>query len=395
MAQHLPVVRIGLLWHSMNSDNLGVGALTLAHIAILEEAAAQAQVEPHFIIIGWEDKRAAYVKRENVEVATLRMKDFIKPSGGLFSLLRGCDAILDIGAGDSFTDIYGTKRFATMLASKALAIAARRPLVLSPQTIGPFNRPWVRRAAVMVMKRARIVATRDDLSTRFLKDLGYDGKLIEATDVALRLPYTPADLPKSDKIRVGINVSGLLFNGGYTQNNMFGLRASYADVIRSILTLLSKRDDVEVHLVPHVISDAFEVEDDHRVGQKLAEEFPGFIVAPKFHDPVEAKSYISGMDFFAGARMHACIAAFSSGVPVLPMAYSRKFKGLFGTLGYDLVADCQSDDAATIIAKFENALNDHEALATKTQESLATGLERLKVYYSAVSDILRAAAERK
>ena len=67
----------------------------------------------------------------------------------------------------------------------------------------------------------------------------------------------------------------------------------------------------------------------------LRARYPRAIVAPAFRTPVEAKSYIAGMDFFAGARMHACIAAVSSGVPVYPLAYSRKFNGLFvETLGY-------------------------------------------------------------
>lgn len=37
--------------------------------------------------------------------------------------------------------------------------------------------------------------------------------------------------------------------------------------------------------------------------------------------------------------MHACIAAFSTGVPVVPLAYSRKFNGLFTSLGYHWLAD--------------------------------------------------------
>ncbi len=394
MSQTFPTLRIGLLWHSMNSDNLGVGALTLAHIAILEQAAARAEVKPQFVVIGWDDRRAAYLQRDDVEVVSLRMKDFVKPSGGLYGVLRGCALVLDIGAGDSFTDIYGIKRFTTLLASKALTLAARRPLILSPQTIGPFQRPWVRRAALAVMRRTSFVASRDNLSTDFLQSMGYDGRLLEATDVALRLPYTPAERPRTDKLRVGINVSGLLFNGGYTKSNMFGLRDSYAEVMRKLLSMLSGRDDVEVHIVPHVISDDFEIEDDHRVGEKLAEEYPAFISAPRFSDPMAAKSYISGMDFFAGARMHACIAALSSGVPVLPMAYSRKFKGLFGTLGYDVLADFQTDDAASILEKFESALNDRAALAEKVQVALANGLGRLDVYDQAVSDVLRAAVGR-
>ena len=57
-----------------------------------------------------------------------------------------------------------------------------------------------------------------------------------------------------------------------------------------------------------------------------------------------------------GARMHACIAAFSSGVPVVPMAYSRKFEGLFGSLGYDRTVDCTADSAERswrILAAYE------------------------------------------
>ena len=49
----------------------------------------------------------------------------------------------------------------------------------------------------------------------------------------------------------------------------------------------------------------FETEDDYRVALRLADEFPGTTVAPRFADPSAAKSYISGLDFFCGSRMHA------------------------------------------------------------------------------------------
>ena len=85
-----------------------------------------------------------------------------------------------------------------------------------------------------------------------------------------------------------------------------------------------KWDGCEVHLVSHVQSEIQEVEDDRRVASRLANDFPGVIASPLFNSPSEAKSYIAGMDYFVGARMHACMAAFSSGVPVTPMAYSRQ-----------------------------------------------------------------------
>lgn len=395
MTDSLTKLRIGLTWHSTNSDNLGVGALTLGNIAIIEEAARKANVSPHFVVIGWNDAKPSYVQGRNVETIGLRLKDFVKPAGGLYSHLRGCDLILDIGAGDSFTDIYGMKRFGTVLGSKLLTIAARRPLILSPQTIGPFNRSWVRRLALAAMNRSVCVASRDDLSTGFLRDIGYRNTIIEASDVALRMPYEPADRSKDGKVRIGLNVSGLLFNGGYTRGNMFGLKSSYADLIRTLLRKLGSHDAYEVLLVAHVISDGFEVEDDYRVSQKLAQEFPGVIVAPKFSSPVEAKSYISGLDFFAGARMHACIAAFSTGVPVLPMAYSRKFAGLFGSLGYHYLADCQNEDDMTIAAKFEDGIARRDVLRKNIETSLPRGLARLHEYENLVTDTLTTVRQQR
>ncbi len=395
MAQSGGQLRVGLQWHSMTSGNLGVGALTLSNIAIVEEAARKARVGVEFVILGWTDADKPYFQRDNVEIIGLRMKDFVKPMGGLFSQLRRCDLVLDIGAGDSFADIYGLKRFGTILASKALTLLARRPLMLSPQTIGPFKRPWVRKLALAAMNRAEAVATRDDMSITFLRDLGFQGEIIAASDVALRLPFTQAEKPQGGPVRVGLNVSGLLFNGGYTRDNMFGLRSPYPEVIRALLTDLTARPDIEVHLVPHVISEKFAVEDDHRTNLALAKEFPGVIVAPRFCDPVAAKSYISGLDFFAGGRMHACIAAFSSGVPVLPMAYSRKFAGLFGAIGYTALVDCTKDSTEEIVTAFDAALARRDEIAKEMAQSLTRGLDRLALYEAAVTAQLAAAAARR
>jgi polysaccharide pyruvyl transferase WcaK-like protein len=302
--------------------------------------------------------------------------------------------VLDIGAGDSFADIYGAKRAVWVFGTKAAALLAGRPLVLAPQTIGPFDKPLTRRLAVGLMNRCRLVATRDRLSTDYLAAIAPKAPRMEATDVALRLPYDPpVPRPEGGPVRVGVNVSGLLFNGGYTRNNMFGLaEADHPALVCAILGRLAADPGIELHLVGHVISERQPVEDDHRVCAQLAAEFPGARLAPAFGHPSEAKSYIAGMDLFLGARMHACIAAFSSGVAVLPMAYSRKFAGLFGTLGYDALIDLKTDGTAAALAKLDDALANRVALADRARAGLAAGLARLDAYEAALEKLLREAA---
>jgi colanic acid/amylovoran biosynthesis protein len=383
---------LGLLWHSMRSTNLGVGALTMAHMAILREVAAALGRRTRFLVIGWANPMPPYAEAPDIERAEIRVRD-LRPGAKFWQAVRRCDLVLDIGAGDSFADIYGPRRIAYMLAAQNIVLANGRPLVLSPQTIGPFQRPWARRLALNVMRRARLVATRDALSTGFAREMGYRGPLIEATDVAFRLPYDRPALRRSGgPVKVGINVSGLLFNGGYTRDNMFGLKADYPGLMREALGFFSDPARCgaacEIHLVSHVVAPLDSVESDLAAARALAAECPGAIVAPAFATPSEAKSYIAGMDFFTGGRMHACIAALSSGVPVLPMAYSRKFAGLFGTLGYHHMADCKTETGPEILARLGAAFANRAGLGADAERAAATALARLGVYEDAVRGLI-------
>ncbi|MEP5760233.1 MAG: polysaccharide pyruvyl transferase family protein [Litoreibacter sp.] len=383
MAADTPLrpLTIGLVWHSMNSDNLGVGALTLANIEILRKAATEAGFDAHFIILGWRDPRPYYLEADDIENAPFRLRHLVQPGGQFAAAVRRCDAVFDIGGGDSFTDIYGFKRFFTIWITKARAIFADKPLVLSPQTVGPFETWWAPPLARWAMNKARFVVTRDTPSTTFLNKMGVRSKMLEVTDVAMGLSYDPAaPRPADGPVKVGLNVSGLLFNGGYTQSNQFGLKGDYPTLIRDIIGWFTARPEVELHLVGHVQSDHIPVEDDQRVGEALAKEFPGVVVAPVFTSPNDAKSYIAGLDYFMGARMHATIAAFSSGVPVVPMAYSRKFIGVFGTLGYDHVADCKTDESADILKRVQEGYLNRAALKVEMDNAMMNVTARLASY---------------
>lgn len=374
-------LEIALIMHSTRSDNLGVGALTVSEVAILRAIARDLGRAVTITVLDWKDPRRPYVEGDDIRIVDLDGRFLINPFGFFRAVCRA-DLVIDIGAGDSFADIYGGRRLRRMFIMKFLTHLARTPLVLAPQTVGPFTRPLSTALARLSLRLCALVATRDRLSSDCVRGMGLRHDVIEASDVALLLPFTaPAPPAPGGPVRVGLNVSGLLMGGGYTGRNEFGLTLDYPGLVRDIIRHFQAKG-CEVHLVPHVIVPGGRMagEDDARASQALAAEFPGTVLAPAFTSPSAAKSYIAGLDFFMGARMHACIAAFSSGVAVVPMAYSRKFEGLFGSIGYGRTVDCTRETGAEIMATIAAAYEDRARLAAEAAEALARGREKLGAY---------------
>jgi len=145
--------------------------------------------------------------------------------------------------------------------------------------------------------------------------------------------------------------------------------------------------------VPHVHSQN-PVEDDTAVAWQLRDAHPAVRVAGPFRSPSEAKSYISGLDFFVGARMHACIAALSAGVPVVPLAYSRKFTGLFAALGYAPVIDGARETTDGALAQIEDAYARRGALAVSARAATEKAHAKLAVYEDALRSLMARTATR-
>lgn len=375
-----PMIRAGMLWHSLSSGNLGAGALTVANMAIARSIADEMGVGIDFVVMGMRDGDAPSKAEVGVENYVLDRRSLLGP-GGFWAKVRTVDCVLDIGAGDSFAEIYGAKRFLFLWLTKVLTVLRHVPLVLSPQTIGPFTRSPYRQLGAYAMRRARAIVARDPVSYDVAKQMAPDADVMLAADVAFVLPFeSGAKLRGGPKLRVGINASGLLLHEAETGRNRFGLSYDYGVLIRKLVAALSARQDVEVYLVAHATSVGDASDDDARWADRLAAAFPAAIRVPNFAGPSEAKSFISGLDFLVAGRMHACIAAYSSGVPVVPMAYSRKFPGLFGMLGYKWLLPVSEMDEQQAFEFVMLALDQRAQMAADEAVGMATVNQRLDSY---------------
>ena len=389
----------------VNNGNRGCVALSLTAMHLVRQLVNSSGNEVCFYLPDSEDSKMGphRVKVLDEEIAyvacgypiPLSAKGYLARAAHLkrtmtdYEIFKSADMILDIGQGDSFTDIYGANRFEVIDRIHRAARLFGKPYCLLPQTIGPFHNEKLKQRACLSIRKAVLTMARDHQSLQFIEEqVGQGVSASEVIDVAFFMPYRKKTFPQ-ERIHVGLNISALLWHGGYSQDNQFGLAVDYPALVTKVIDFFLSQPDVVLHLVPHVVNAERMVENDYAVCYDLCERYVNeqLVLAPFFLSPIDAKNYISGMDFFMGARMHSTIAAFSTGVAVLPMAYSRKFGGLFAdTLHYTHVADLKTTSEADIMSMVEDCFARREVLKEEIDHSLETSV---KAYHDKFNTKLR------
>ncbi|MGA8259078.1 MAG: polysaccharide pyruvyl transferase family protein [Arenicellales bacterium] len=305
----------------------------------------------------------------------------------LDALMRS-DLVLDASSGDGFTDLYGVLRFYKEVSRKWLALILGRKLVLLPQSIGPFLNPLYGAIAGYILRHSHRVFVRDAVSlarARRCAGRRCDGNKIKLVpDLAFALE-TPDDAKprsvlqyESDGTRIiGINVSGLLLNEPLLHD--FKLKAGYRDTVVALIDEFLSNSELRIVLVPHVLG--AHPESDETACQTILETYGDDrrdrirIGSDGSSTVADVKHVISQFEFFIGARMHACIAALSQGVPTLGLAYSDKFAGVFETVGLrSCVADLRTLRAEEIAVQAWNAYRRR----AETAQTLSDGVRQAK-----------------
>ena len=148
----------------------------------------------------------------------------------------------------------------------------------------------VAKYARKIINNANLVVSRDVKSAMYLKEL-CDKDIYVETDLAFGLPYND-EYATSGKLKVGINPSGLLCNKKNEKTDLnMALSADYDQYVLELINCLKERN-FDIYLIPHVGED----------GVNSFSEIEGVNTHPEFSNPIEAKSFISSMDIFIGAR---------------------------------------------------------------------------------------------
>lgn len=322
-----------VLWADDRSPNLGVRALASGTERLLQAASPGIDVTFHNF--------GRPIPQLPVGRFTSLARERVTGRHGMQRWLGDFDVIVDTRAGDSFADLYGLRRLTMMSAIAECAAEAGTPVVLGPQTIGPFRTRRGRVLARHSLRRARVVMARDSASARYAEKLGHPVDAL-ATDVVFALAQPTVPRTRD----VVLNISGLLWNGNPHVDST-DYRRTITDLVKHL-----RSDGREVSLLAHVLDSPSPDNDIPAIRDFATRHLPDAeIIVPSGLDDV--REVVASAQVVIASRMHACLNALSVGTPAVPLAYSRKFGPLLGDLGWNETVELRrtGENAARAVAE--------------------------------------------
>lgn len=254
------------------------------------------------------------------------------------------DALIMTG-GDVISLEYGLASLFYWSLQVDFAVKNNIPAILWAASVGPFaSDPVVEKRMVEHLRRYSAITVRETASFEYLAKLGVPNvKLVADPAFTLTMESFDADdltFGGSSNI-LGFNLSPLVRGYRSNEESRQQLDRESIDFIKDVISTTN----FSVLLIPHVDPlDGSNINSDSAYMKTLLAELGDFSdrvkLAPRTLNACQLKYLISKCRFFIGARTHATIAALSTGVPTISIAYSVKAKGInqdiFGHTNYVL-----------------------------------------------------------
>ena len=322
--------------------------------------------------------------------------------------IDGSDCFLDVSGGDSFTDMYPDERIELIGGMKELVIERGTPLVLLPQTYGPFDQS--RSRAERIVRSSRACWARDARSYEYLKGLLGDAfdpsRHHQGVDMAfglhVRRPERLPDFLGGGQTRssglIGLNISGLMYNDPEVARTKYGFIANYQNLVDDFIQWVLDETKARIILVPHVMAPPPAKESDLNACLQVVSRFDGssngrLAISPTDYDQNEVKWVISQCDWFCGTRMHATIAGLSTCTPTATVSYSDKALGVFETCSQGSeVFDPRSLDTGTVLSSVIDSYRRRDEIRDELDREIPGVKATAEKQMDDIADVIRQCA---
>ncbi|MFC1762298.1 polysaccharide pyruvyl transferase family protein [Planctomycetota bacterium] len=281
-------------------------------------------------------------------------------------------AVLSIG-GDLYSLDYGVPKHLLLFDRYVRHLG--KPLIIWGASIGPFDKE-PRFARVMhrhLKEEVSAIFVREERSLEYLEKCGIRDNVCLMSDPAFLMESEHTSTGELsfdiEEGSIGLNLSPLMAR--YVGDNS---RENLICIAKDVIEALHKKTDRSILLIPHVTSpysNDYELLEDIQ-GRLNPDYIKHVHLVPKDLNAAKTKWIISKVSCLIASRTHATIAAFSSCVPTVSLAYSVKAYGLnemlFGHSDFVVRPDDIHPDK--ILEKAEVVLGQNKQIRKQLESSM-------------------------
>ena len=271
------------------------------------------------------------------EGCVLVLKALFNSKNKKFEEIHEADLICSVGGGYLYSSAKGPLGVGllNMLFHMWLAKKFKKKLICFPQSVGPINYSLDRVLIKKILSSADLFISREDLTTKYLKDELDLQNVIEYPDIAFLLKGTNSysiDSNFNGK-KIGITVLNWSFAD---RNSNPELIKNYIKKITHALDAISQKFNIKVFIFVQV--DVSSGDSDYEISKSLKKNLEYLSIQSeviRFPGNTNPKNIIATygeMDAFIGSRMHSAIFSLDAKIPTIALAYQPKTLGTFKIL---------------------------------------------------------------
>lgn len=239
-----------------------------------------------------------------------------------------------------------------------------RPVILLPQSLGPFADARNQRRVRAVVADAARVLVRDQRSLDHLKDIGADTSSTHVVpDVVFSLTGERSlarlrhrESPDRPQIAVSVRDCRRFFEGSTAERDAQEDR--YEQAVADLATYLVSTVGASVTFISTCQGLPGYWTDDSKVALRVAARMDSSAqdavrVDRAYHGTNELIDRLGETDLVVSTRLHGAILALASGTPILPISYEFKTHEVMGQLGLgEFVTDIRGITAADLKKRY-------------------------------------------
>jgi len=332
--------------------------------------------------------RTVPISIKNIGFAFLKYKEtkeFIRD-------IKSSDIVVDL-YGICFSDNFKPKKFSffkmligSIYSFRMLSFAKfyRRKTVKNTCSFGPMKSKMNQRSAAFACKHLFDVVSAREIKSRdaLLYDANVKKEILLSPDIANMMTFSKDK--NIDKNIIGISTSHQIIRQWKGEEG-------YVDCIVNLCRHISQTCNKSIVLIPNEvqpISDFNDITVSLEIQDKLKKEDIHVEIIDSAHmSSTELKNIIASCEVVIASRYHSCVAALSSGIPVLVVGWHYKYEELLRWYGQDKwgisTVNCTSEKLISTFDSFwKNRDESKKIISEKYPEVRKAVLEAGKILFS-------------